>query len=157
MIQRIQSLFLLGIVILSIGIFFVPFGEKISVDYTPGETSLSVLTVQGTVQNNVATVLKPENYAILVFNIVILLIAGITIFLYKNRKLQIRLCSLGGLVVTINLVLIFYCAENMVPVEVKTHFLPGIYMATVQLVLFLAARKYIANDEKLVRAADRIR
>jgi hypothetical protein len=159
MIQRIQSLFLLGVVILAVALFFVPVSEKTVTETTTGEISHYVLSI-----TNVSMAKGGElpqiisvNYPVLIVNLLILILAATTLFLFKNRPLQIRLSMLGSLVSTILLILIFYYSENMGDVQLKPHYQAGVYLIAVQVFLFMAARRSIRKDEMLVRAADRIR
>ena len=80
-----------------------------------------------------------------------------TIFLYKRRPLQARLCM-----VNIFLVLLWYIAmvvvsKQLSPDAMNFHLQMASAFPTVMAILFFMARKGILADEKLVRAADRIR
>jgi len=154
MIQRIQTLFLLGVTIIAITLFFIPLSEK---TIEGGQTF--VLSVTG-ISNNTGSVqhtMELSNYALILINVIIFALAAYTIFLYKKRTLQISLCMLGGLLTTIELILIFYFSEDLGGSTEHAHYLPGVYLAALQIFCFVAARRFIRKDEKLVRAADRIR
>lgn len=80
-------------------------------------------------------------------------LAVVTIFLYRNRKLQLRLTYLGIFITAILLTL--YCIEI-------THFNTGtialwaiFYFAI--LVCYILAARGILKDEKLIRSMDRLR
>lgn len=79
------------------------------------------------------------------------------VFAFKNRKFQARLC-------TVNMLLMvawyaFYALKAFVDVVPETSFKPlfASCLPFVALILYVLARKGIIADEKLVRAADRIR
>ncbi len=85
MIQRIQSVYLFGVAVLSVVMFMVPFG--IVGDYTLTAISLA----------NADEVLK-ETYPLAGLIGAGLIVSVISIFLFKNRKLQIKVCALSMIV-----------------------------------------------------------
>ncbi len=70
------------------------------------------------------------------------------IFLYKRRMLQARLCLLGMF-----LVLVWYVCKAAIEGTLE----PLDSMPMIEAILLVLARNGIISDEKLVRAADRIR
>ena len=92
---------------------------------------------------------------------IILLVSGVisvlTIFAYKNRKLQVLLCNI---IMTLNVGwYIVYAVFATVKVPEEMTFRPALAAAfpLVAIILTLMARRGVVADEKLVRAADRIR
>ena len=86
MIQRIQTVYLLIVAILSVVMMFLPVGSFVGADYSvpPVEfTNLAVVAADGTA--NYAP------WALFVLLVAIAVISAVTIFLYKKRMLQIRL------------------------------------------------------------------
>lgn len=79
----------------------------------------------------------------------------ISIFLYKNRKTQMRIVLIALLVSIINLVLFFTQTKKFVPGE-GNYNLTAIFAIVVPVFLILAMRG-IKNDEKLVKSLDRLR
>ena len=79
----------------------------------------------------------------------------IAIFLYKNRKLQMRIALLTLIVSIINLVLLFMQTQHFVPGEGNFN-LTAIFPIIVPVFLILAMRG-IRKDEKLVKSLDRLR
>lgn len=81
------------------------------------------------------------------------LLSLVTIFLYKNRKLQMKLCK-GNLVLLVLwyalLTYIIYANENF-------HQAIAACLPFVSAVFVWLAHRGILSDERLVRAADRIR
>ncbi len=159
MIQRVQTLFLLGVVIISIVLFFLPLSQKTIVNESTGTTETYTLhldkisqSVSGESDNTLT-----KTFALLAVNLALLLLTAYTIFMFKNRALQIRLCTFGSLLIAVLLVLIFYYADGMGTKQVKPVYLPGIYLVAVQVLLLMLSRRFIRKDEMLVKAADRIR
>ncbi len=159
MIQRIQSLFLLGVVLIAVALFFIPISEKSVTEATTGEISVYTLNLAevSLLKGSEAAQPVSSNYALMIGNLLLLTMAAYTIFLFKNRMAQMRLCMLGSLLAAVQLVLIFYYSEAMGAETTKAHYLPGVYLVAVQVFLLLASRRSIRKDEMLVRAADRIR
>lgn len=81
----------------------------------------------------------------------------VTIFAYKNRKRQARLCVLN-IVLCLAWVAVYAVIGWVVGVE-KMAFRPELAAAlpVVAVILLVMARNGILADERLVRAADRIR
>jgi phosphatidylserine synthase len=80
-------------------------------------------------------------------------LALVTIFLYRNRKLQLRLTYLGLFLTAVLLTL--YCIE-VVHFNSGTIALWAIFYFAI-LVCFILAARGIVKDEKLVRSMDRLR
>jgi hypothetical protein len=156
MIQRIQSVYLAGVIVLSLFLFFMPFSEKAYNDPVKGSLLLNQLIIT---QNPVFETAPPvrTDFTLMFINLAVIAISLFTIFKFKNRKLQMTLCMLTGLCSAIMLVLVFYFSGLMFPAASQPHYLTAIYIVVVQLILLVAARAAINKDEKLVRAADRIR
>jgi hypothetical protein len=79
----------------------------------------------------------------------------ISIFLYKNRKIQLRIVLVALLVSILNLVLFFTQTKKFVPNE-GSYNLTAIFAIMVPVFLFFAIRG-IRRDEKLVKSLDRLR
>lgn len=83
-----------------------------------------------------------------------------TVFLFKNRKLQINLCSINllfNVLWYVDYAVIFFGLVGLEKVSGDLTFHWGAVMPLLSLVFVLLARKGVSDDEKLVRAADRIR
>lgn len=83
------------------------------------------------------------------------LLALVTIFLYKDRKLQTRLCLLALLLSGLNLVLFYIEIKKFVPLE-GNYDLTAAIGIVVPLFIILAIRG-IYRDQKLVKSLDRLR
>lgn len=88
------------------------------------------------------------------------LISLATVFQFKNRKLQINLCSINllfNVLWYVDYAVIFFGLVGLEKVSGDLTFHWGAVMPLISLVFVLLARKGVCDDEKLVRAADRIR
>lgn len=135
MIQRIQSIWLL----LAAAASFA---------------SLKLTFYSGYKSNNLFEELKgSSNFLLMILSVAVGLLALITIFLFKNRKLQIRLTLLGIVLQAAVLLLYFQQTKNYVQ---------GNYTLTSAIsfiipVFFILAWLGIRKDEKLIKSMDRLR
>ena len=142
MIQRIQTVYLLLIAILSIGIIFV--FEL----WTVSEVKIFASDLLS--NDSILKKLVPVSF------IVSGLIALYAIFQFKNRKLQF---VLGRLIILINLFLLgilIYLSLNL-PGEVSSEKGIGMFIPTVAILVSVLANKAIKKDEDLVKSVDRLR
>lgn len=93
-------------------------------------------------------------------------IAMVTIFLYKNRVLQMRVLAVGFLLGVINIFLVFLWAVDtyvdnattpMACTEINLKYDIGTWGAIAAIVLMFLAQRSIKKDEAKVRASDRLR
>lgn len=154
MIQRIQSLFLFGVIAISVVLFFVPLSEKSSISTESGQPVTLTLALNPV--NNGESVVMDINYVLLMLNLLVLAASVYIIFLFKNRQAQMRLCALTGLLAALSLVAVFYFSDQLAG-EGNPHYLAGTYLIALQVFFILAARRFIRKDEMLVRASQRIR
>lgn len=154
MIQRIQTLYLLLIAALMAVTLFAPLAWFAS---DAGEFRLYAFALRDAAGESLHSTLYMG----------ILLALGcalplVTLFLYKRRLLQIRLCVvemvllLGGAVMEA----IYYFLSRRVFADMTFHtqgFRPAIALPLVCLLFAWLAARAILRDEMMVRAADRIR
>jgi peptidoglycan/LPS O-acetylase OafA/YrhL len=136
MIQRIQTLWLLLAATTSFLSIRLPFYSG----FHQLEMTQSILTGQ-------------SSTVILIFSVLTGLVSFIAVFLFKNRKLQLRL-GLGALVSSL-LTIMFYFLE----VKKYTN---GIYAITMLVILMapiclILALRGIYKDDKLIKSLDRLR
>ena len=84
----------------------------------------------------------------------------ITIFLYKKRSLQIRLCAFNVLVNILLIIVIFFFYATKI--KTMTHIEPdynyaGMVMPLISLVFLILASRSVRKDEALVRSSERLR
>ena len=152
MIQRKQTVFLLLAIFASLAALCLPLGtlrpEKLCVD--------SVIYCMWIQNGNGGTSLAPMPlFFILAASVTV---SAVTIFLYKNRKLQIRLCSYNILLTVIwyiTYAVIAYTTINNTGESLKVSF--ASVLPLVSLILIYMGRKGVKADEALIRAAERIR
>lgn len=140
MIQRQQTLWLLLATAAAILTFMFPFaiGEEL---------------VQKTAMKQRAEVIAGNNFFTLILTIVTIGISVVTIFMFKDRKMQMKLCLLGLLVSVLILVLYFM---NMRKLISATPALWSILPVAVIVGYYMAFRN-IRKDEKLVKSLDKLR
>ncbi len=83
------------------------------------------------------------------------LLALVALFLYKDRKLQTRLCMIALLLSGLNLVLFYIQVKKFVPGEGNYDLTAA--LAIVVPVLIILAIRGIYRDKKLVKSLDRLR
>lgn len=134
MIQRIQSVWLLLSGIVSIALLFIP-----------------VASIQGSEELQKLTVM--DQPVLLALNLLIFLFSFGAIFLYGNRKLQMRICFLCGMFAVLLATLMFFMFTQKMGGQ------PEIAMAMpVAIVLFcFLAISGIKKDIKLIKSLDRLR
>ena len=152
MIQRIQSLYLLAIVALMVTAVLTPLAYFVA---GAEEYLLYAFALKG----------GEVSYSTLYMGVIVALAAilpFVTIFLYKNRMLQIRLCAveLVLLIGSVVFMAIYYYlgSRKFANLEFSTQgFRIAIIFPLVALVLDYLAMRAIFHDEMLVRSLDRIR
>lgn len=150
MIQRKQTLFLLLAVILYIVTLSCP---------------VASVTAQGLNQGRVYCLLWQDAMGAAHFQywplFAILLLSSAlsfyTIFLFKSRPLQATLCLVCMLLSLIWYIALVIVSKSMAPDAVEFQVAWPAVLPAVAVILTLMARKGILADEKLVKAADRLR
>lgn len=144
MIQRIQSIYLLLILAVSGGLVFVFDLWRIENETPVFAWSLIKST-------------NPLHLLIGIAFFVVALLAFVSIFLFKNRKLQIALNRFNIVINFILLGLLVYVLLNIsgeTPVSEKGI---GSFLPLASIVLLIMANRAIQKDENLVKSVDRIR
>lgn len=151
MIQRKQSLFMLGMVLCNLLLLFIPVADVIHnnlsthVYLTPFPTETPVSTM--------------GHYTAIALNFLALLLSFACLFLYKNRSLQLRILGLLILIwVTLGLMM-WLC-----PFVVRDVNTQGIIMKYLTACISIPAvicawlaMRYIRKDIELLKSAERIR
>ena len=143
MIQRIQSIYLLLIVILSTLLFFFPFQTNIIGFSEIKDIQLSLLDTTNTYL-----------FIASIFNLIVIISAATTILMYKRRPLQILLCHIISVDIIVLTVLMYIGSSEIE--GLPTYKLPYI-IPILNIILAQLARYYIKKDEELVKSANRIR
>ena len=129
MIQRIQSLYLLVVILLSSVMLYLSLVPSFGME------------------------LNSWFYAYFGFYSIPLL-ATICLFLYSKRKIQSILCFV---LILFNLVVVQICGLKAFEGNTHTIILLALVASIVECILLFLARRAIDKDEKLVRSIDRIR
>lgn len=154
MIQRIQTVYLLIIVILMATTLFLPLATLgIGSDFCRFDaTGLS------TIAGEQSELIYPA-WALFALAAVIALIAMVTIFLFRRRILQIRLCIFNALLMLGFYGLVVYQLWDIKQI-VEAYSFSGKIALTfplISLILDYLAIRNIGADEVLVRSLDRLR
>ena len=150
MLQRIQTVYLLIIMALTIAILFLPLAVLQSGDqlFTFDATGISTMAAQ-------PELIYPT-WGLFALTIVISLLALLTIFLFKKRILQIRICAILMLGFY-GLFAFFYWdlgnQKEIFSLSLKIAF----SFPLISLILDYLAIRNIGADEALVRSLDRLR
>lgn len=164
MIQRIQSLYLLAIVFLGIGLCFVPVIELV----TPADAAIQRIIMLGAVGLDEVTpnidyiTVEPLHlqglWGLTLTTILIPVLAFVDIFLYRHRILQARLnIFLAVLCLGYYGILFMYVWFAKMNFGFDWHITFWACFPLICFILTLGATRRILKDEALVRAADRIR
>ncbi len=155
MIQRIQTLYLLVAVGLMILMLFMDLAEITALDgsiYRFGSGGLSRMDGEG-------WTLVSGAIPLMVLVLAIGLLMLLTIFLFRNRRLQMRIC-VYSIILEFGLIglgyFYFYLAFRDIQAEQYTFLFPVIIPVIAIILLYLASRG-IRKDEILVRSIDKIR
>lgn len=153
MIQRIQSIYLLLAGLFPAITFFVPI-LHFTADNKQYLTMYS-LGYDAAMYPEMAGVKLP---ALAVFTFIAILIPLLTIFVYKKRRLQIRLIN-----ITICSIIAWYVAfaahvfSIVNEMNLSMSFDVCAVLPLLSIITLLMAHRSIRKDEELIRAADRIR
>jgi hypothetical protein len=156
MIQRIQSMYLLIIVLVLAVIYFLPMAAFTTTIST--ETVLWKLSGFSDPDVFAGQKLPPMNITA-IFALALGLASVMTLLFYKNRAFQIRM-SRNMLIVSILFVAsIFFLVDKSSNLEgvVMYAYLSGTYLSLIVPVMAYLTIGAIRRDERKVRAADRLR
>lgn len=146
MIQRIQSIYLFFAAVAGFGVLALPLANTAQMVATSSLFSDSAFTVS-------------DNIGILVLFALAGTLAIATIFLFKNRLLQLKIgkLALGADILGVLLAAVLFWQDstnvNTVPISGGV----GAFLPLLFLVLTALALRAIKKDESLVRSADRLR
>ena len=146
MIQRIQTIFLLLAAVAQGILAILPFAK-----------SSKAIQASNLFADQVYNIF--DNVGILAWFGVALILFLIAIFLFKNRKLQMRLSTFGMISIFAGLgmgILFWFQDQENISEAVITPAV-GLVMPALGIVFALLANRAIRKDEKLVRASDRLR
>ncbi len=157
MIQRIQTVFLILVVLLGVLFSYLPILEFVGYEAT------YVMNAYKTVAVTDATNVIAKNMGVGVLQGLIAVVALIIIFLYKKRQLQLKLAKLNILLIAFQIAaIVMYSDTAKIAIgpnanDVMMHIKMGALLPIITLILTYLSIHYIKKDDDLVRAADRLR
>lgn len=136
-------------------IFFFPLATYLS---DSEYIKLFIYTVQNKVPVSELIYNKFFNIPLIVIDIAVMALIVIAIFNYKKRWLQVKMVNFSILLNIVLIVLMFFYTDRIsTSVSVTTSYETGSVFPLACLVFLVLALRAIKRDEKLVRAADRLR
>ena len=150
MIQRIQSVYLLLAFVAIVASMMLPVGDFFKDGILSAELSnLWLLTTDG------QHIMLPY-VALFAALAIAATLTIIDIFLFKNRRLQMTICTIIMFIILLYVIFLGYCAYFRLQGE---SFTPTLFASFpfASFILVALARKAINNDEKLIRSVDRLR
>lgn len=153
MLQRIQTVYLLLIVALTIATLFFPLAVLQAGNDLFSFDASGVSTLMGE-----AELIYPT-WGLFALVAVIAIMALVTIFLFKRRILQIRLCVFNALLMVGFYGFFAYLAYSFTSsfAEMSLQVKFGLAFPLINLILDYLAIRNIGADEALVRSLDRLR
>jgi cytochrome c biogenesis factor len=156
MIQRIQTLYLFVVAVACTLLFFFPM-----IDYIDPGLGTYKLFATGMKSTGVmpGILFFWETFPILILVIASLVLALITIFLYKRRIIQFQLVNINVLlnVLLVALVFLLYSRIFEKRLHIPSTYEFGMYIPLISLVFLVLASRAIRKDEALVKSSDRLR
>ena len=151
MIQRIQSIYLLLVVLCLALTFLFPFAEYLALD------SVYIFNVFG-LDIDGSNPIKFPYYVSIALSIGL---SFFTISRFKNRALQMKLGRFNYLIILLTIILSFVNIRTILDLfpegNVVINYGVGLFMPVAALVFLFLANRSIKADEKLIKSIDRIR
>ena len=154
MIQRIQTIYLLIAAVMMAIFLFVPFAQFFTPDALYRFDAMGIQTI-----GDPATALSTSTWGAFILIALTAIISFIAIFMYNNRPLQMKMCIINVFfLITVYIVIFLYILTVKDDLQAESIvYSPYLIFPLVALMLDSIAFKAILKDEKLIRAADRIR
>jgi hypothetical protein len=155
MIQRIQSIYFLLASVALLALFAFPLVHGVNVDGV-----IKTIKIDGVYELVNGQPVRTVSFLMLtIVTILLALVPIISIFMFKNRKLQLAL-GYGGILAIIGFS--FWMSQTvqkfMGGATLRTdNYGIGMLLSSISIVFLLLATKSIKNDEKLIKSADRLR
>ena len=155
MLQRIQTLYLLAATILMLLMLFLPLAEIA----TEQATIYTVLSKGWYIMEGEHVALAMATWPVFILALVQAILLFINIFLYKTRKLQIRIC-IYSIILAFGMIgiLYYYFVIGFRQLDEPAYALrfPVVVPAITIILIYLAFRG-IRKDEILIKSLDRLR
>lgn len=152
MLQRIQTVYLLIITVLMMLTLFMPLALMQARELMYAFDVMGLSTIKEPIE------LLYPTWALVALTSVAALLALITIFLYKNRVLQIRLCVFNAvLMLGFYALFAFYTLNFKADLQAELMVKIALSFPLIALILNYLAIRSIGADEMLVRSLNRLR
>jgi hypothetical protein len=157
MIQRIQTIFLILVILLGVIAFFFPI-----MSFTVEGLTYTMNLYKTIAENDMSNILY-KNMGVGAMQGIVQLVALVAILLFKNRSLQIKIGKLIILLIAFQIAAIVMYSDtvkslmDVSPEDVVISFKFGAVLPVISLICAYLAVYYIRKDDKLVRSADRLR
>lgn len=163
MIQRIQTLFLFLAACIAVAMIFIPVGTIVDSATMMTMYEYDALSLKPMVNDTLGSGIYSTAYIAILWAVSAIL-SVITIFMYKKRPRQISLNSINMLVILAAMGMMLYIYPNVifernqfVTDRAIVNFNKLILLSVIPAIALVAANWAIKRDERLVRAADRLR
>ena len=155
MIQRIQTVYLLAIVVLSGFVIFSPLADLLNkvdnLNYLVDFKGISLIQTTG-------NIIESRIWALTSVSMVVPILALIAIFSFKNRVKQIRLTVINMFfILCFYIFLVLFLWPACVRLHADWHLRIVSVFPLVNLILSYLAIGAIGKDEKLIKSMDRLR
>jgi len=164
MIQRVQTLFLLGVIICMSLVAAFPIWEKGNLNEGIKFTLDAFYWQEYHINENNPNVwdLKTNQqvYYLIGLSAIVCLIALYSIFQFHNRIFQIKLGAINAFLMMAYIATatyFIYQGESKMDLEIRGVFKPGYFLPVGGMIFNSMANRFIKKDENLVRSVDRIR
>lgn len=162
MIQRRQTIYMLLSAIVSALLFFMPLA---SVEADGNTMDFTVFGIQNPIETMSFT--DANTWPLVLLAVMMTIMPIITIFKYKKRELQVRLCRIDLLLTLVFIGLVFVYFESDIQtiinaVEGDTYkmdaaYFIGVAFPLINLILQILAIRGIKKDIELLKSIDRLR
>lgn len=154
MIQRIQTVYLFLVGVLSVVVFFSPIAAIVT------QANVFELSYRGFTATPPIDALHSSTWALLLVGALIPFVAFVSIFLFKKRKLQVTMCYINFLLIDAYYIIVvasLWFADQQLALPSRWSYHYAIILPVVNMVLTFMAIRSINKDEALVRSLDRLR
>ena len=153
MIQRIQTVYLLIVAVINSLLFFFPLNI---LPLSTSEIKISILGLYS-VTNGIETI-QTQLFPLLALTGIIILVALVSIFIFKNRKLQMRFSLYNSVLgLGLSFLAIYITTQEANFNHTQISFSLGLIFPIIGSIFSFLAFKAIKKDDDLINSANRIR
>jgi len=153
MIQRKQSLWLFIAALLNAGVFYFDL-------YRYHNTVRSIVKGVDTVTDTTGQIRVADHFPTLLIALVMTLLPVVIIFMFNNRKRQIRMCFVSILAIASFITIALQRVKhlgNLTPPPSSESYWIGSVLPIAAVIFIIMAMIAIRKDERLVKSVDRLR